>query len=39
MDHLPPGGYDTHDQTTPYCSLEQTGGSLNFVPTLWVDYQ
>jgi len=31
--------YDWQDQTTGYCSLEQTGGSIDWVPTLWVDYQ
>lgn len=30
--------HDNQDQTTSFCSLEQTGGSLDFVPTLSVDY-
>jgi hypothetical protein len=31
--------HDWQDQTTSYCSLEQTGGSLDYVPTLLVDYR
>ena len=41
-DRLPTWGgvvYDYQDQTTSYCSLEQSGGSIDWVPTLYVDYQ
>ena len=43
VDHrylLPGGGWaDGHDQTTSYCSIELNGGSAQWVPTLYVDYQ
>lgn len=31
--------WDNQDQVTSYCSLEQTGGSVDYVPALHVDYR
>ncbi|RKG98291.1 DNRLRE domain-containing protein [Corallococcus sp. CA053C] len=31
--------WDNQNQVTSYCSLEQTGGSIDYVPALHVDYR
>jgi hypothetical protein len=41
VDRFPSWGgtaYDNQDQTTSYCSLERTGGSIEYAPALHVDF-
>ena len=38
VDRLPPNNANAQDQMTPYCSLEQPCGSVEYVPTLVVEH-